>query len=68
MDNDKKEQGTLSRLERKIIRRLYGPVKEDDKWTLRNNQETDVYKRQQSLFVTFLHRLTPHLLLSLRYK
>ena len=35
------EQETLRRFERKILRHVYGLVKEDDKWRLRNNQQID---------------------------
>ena len=30
----KKEQETLSRFERKIVRHVYGPVKEGDEWRI----------------------------------
>ena len=37
----KKEQETIRRFERKIVRRVYGPIKEDDECRIRNNQEID---------------------------
>ena len=48
------KSGTLRRFEIKIIKRVYGPVKEDDERRIMNNQEIDavsythldVYKRQ----------------------
>ena len=37
----KQENETLVRFERKIVRRDYGSVEENDEWRVRNNQETD---------------------------
>ena len=37
----KKEQGTVRRFERKIVRRVYGLIKEDAEWRIRNNQDID---------------------------
>ena len=39
MDIDKEKQETLRRFERKDVRRVYGPIEEDDEWRLRNNEE-----------------------------
>ena len=37
----KNEQETLRRFERKIVQRVYGPVKEDDEWRVGNREEID---------------------------
>jgi hypothetical protein len=35
----KEDENILRRFERKIIRRIYGPVREGREWRIRNNEE-----------------------------
>ena len=35
--------------EEKIVRHFYGPVKEDDEWRIRNNQETDELLKHEDI-------------------
>ena len=51
MDVDKQE--TLRRFERKILRRVYGPVKEDNERRIRNHQEMDELLSRED-FVRFI--------------
>ena len=37
----KKEQETQRWFERKIVKRVYGSVKENDEWRIKNNQKID---------------------------
>jgi hypothetical protein len=37
----KKDENILRRFERKIIRRIYGPVRKGREWRIRNNEEID---------------------------
>ena len=53
MDIKKKEQETIRRFERSIVRRVYGPVKEGDEQRKRNNQEIDELFKQEDI-VKFL--------------
>jgi hypothetical protein len=44
----KKEDGNiLRRFERKIIRRIYGPVRQGREWRIRNNEEIDNMIRKE---------------------
>jgi hypothetical protein len=37
----KEDKSILRRFERKIIRRIYGPVRQGREWRIRNNEEID---------------------------
>jgi hypothetical protein len=37
----KEDENILRRFERKIIRRIYGPVRQEREWRTRNNEEID---------------------------
>jgi hypothetical protein len=37
----KEDENILRRFERKIIRRIYGPVRQGREWRIRNNKEID---------------------------
>jgi hypothetical protein len=37
----KEDENILRRFERKIIRRIYGPVSKGREWRIRNNEEID---------------------------
>jgi hypothetical protein len=37
----KEDENILRRFERKIIRRIYGPVRQGREWRIRNNEEID---------------------------
>jgi hypothetical protein len=37
----KEDENILRRFERKIIRRIYGPVEQGREWRIRNNEEID---------------------------
>jgi hypothetical protein len=37
----KEDEDILRRFERKIIRRIYGPVRQGMEWRIRNNKEID---------------------------
>jgi hypothetical protein len=37
----KEDENILRRFERKIIRRIYGPVRQRREWRIRNNEEID---------------------------
>jgi hypothetical protein len=39
----KEDKNILRRFERKIIRRIYGPVRQGMEWRTRNNEEIDNY-------------------------
>jgi hypothetical protein len=46
----KKEDGNiLRRFERKIIRRIYGPVRQGREWRIRNNKEIDNKIREKDI-------------------
>jgi hypothetical protein len=40
----KQDENILRRFERKIIRRMYGPVRQGREWRVRNNEEIDKEK------------------------
>jgi hypothetical protein len=46
---EKKDENILRRFERKIIRRIYGPVKQGREWRIRNNEEIDNIIRKKDI-------------------
>jgi Holliday junction resolvase-like predicted endonuclease len=45
----KEYENILRRFERKIIRRIYGPVKQVREWRIRNNEEIDNIMRKKDI-------------------
>jgi hypothetical protein len=45
----KEDENILRRFERKIIRRIYGPVKQQREWRIRNNEESDNIIRKKDI-------------------
>jgi Holliday junction resolvase-like predicted endonuclease len=45
----KEDKNILRRFERKIIRRIYGPVRLGRKWRIRNNEEIDNIIRKKDI-------------------
>ena len=45
----KKEQETLRRAERKIVRRVYGPAKGDDECRIINNHKIDEQLKREDI-------------------
>jgi hypothetical protein len=45
----KEDQNILRRFERKIIRRIYGPVKQGREWRIRNNEKIDNIIRKKDI-------------------
>jgi hypothetical protein len=45
----KEDENILRRFERKIIRRMYGPVKQGREWRIRNNEEIDNIIRKKDI-------------------
>jgi hypothetical protein len=43
----KDDENILRRFERKIIRRIYGPVKQGREWRIRNNEDMDNILRKE---------------------
>jgi hypothetical protein len=43
----KEDENILQRFERKIIRRIYGPVRQGREWRIRNNEEIDNITRKK---------------------
>jgi uncharacterized phage-like protein YoqJ len=37
----REDENNLKRFERKIIRKIYGPTKQEEQWRIRNNEEID---------------------------
>jgi hypothetical protein len=45
----KDDENILRRVERKIIRKICGPIQEEEQWTIRNNEEMDeILKKEDS--------------------
>jgi hypothetical protein len=45
----KEDENILRRFERKIIRRIYGPVRQEREWRTRNNEEIDNIIRKKDI-------------------
>jgi hypothetical protein len=45
----KEDENILRRFERKIIRRMYGPVRQGREWRIRNNEEIDNIIRKKDI-------------------
>jgi hypothetical protein len=45
----KEDENILRRFERKIIRRIYGPVRQGREWRIRNNEEIDNIMRKKDI-------------------
>jgi CRISPR/Cas system CMR-associated protein Cmr3 (group 5 of RAMP superfamily) len=45
----KQDENILGRYERKIIRRIYGPVRQGREWRIRNNEEIDNIIRKNDI-------------------
>jgi hypothetical protein len=45
----KEDENILQRVERKIIRRIYSPVKQGREWRIRNNEEIDNIIRKKDV-------------------
>jgi Holliday junction resolvase-like predicted endonuclease len=45
----KEDENILRRFERKIIRRIYGPVRQGREWRIRNNEEIDNIIRKKGI-------------------
>jgi hypothetical protein len=45
----KEDENILRRFARKIIRRIYGPVKQGREWRIRNNEEIDNIIRKKDI-------------------
>jgi hypothetical protein len=46
---EKEDENILRRFERKIIRRIYGPVRQGREWRTRNNEEIDNILRKEDI-------------------
>jgi hypothetical protein len=49
LGHEKKDENTLRRFERKIMRRIYGPVRQGREWRTRNNEEIDNIIRKKDI-------------------
>jgi hypothetical protein len=45
----KEDKNILRKFERKIIRRIYGPVRQGREWRIRNNEEIDNIVRKKDI-------------------
>jgi hypothetical protein len=43
------EERALAVFERKILRKMYGPVKENELWRIRRNDELEAISRERTL-------------------
>jgi hypothetical protein len=49
----KEDKNSLRRFERKIIRKIYGPIKQGEPWRTINNEEIDEILKEEDI-VTFI--------------
>jgi hypothetical protein len=45
----KEDENILRRFERKIIRRIYGPLRHGREWRIRNNEEIDNILKKEDI-------------------
>jgi hypothetical protein len=45
----KEDENILQRFERKILRRIYGPVRQEREWSIRNTEEIDNIIRKKDI-------------------
>jgi hypothetical protein len=45
----KENENYLSRFEIKIIKKIYGPIKQEEQWRIRNNEEIDEILKKENI-------------------